>query len=149
VPASAFSATGSDASAFARDEFVSIGAVASSPSAALRASAALRNALTDVQVESEARASLERHYLGGHDILFPDAAAEWASHVEIVARLARLAEITSVVEPTKPSRRRSSVEGRRAEALASRLTDDARVKAYEILGERERAVSIMERRLRA
>jgi len=104
---------------------------------------------TDVQVETRARASLERQYLGGHDILFPDAAAEWASHVEMVARLARLAMITSVVEPTKPSRRRSSVEGTRVEALAGRLADDARVRAYEILGERERAVAIMERRLRA
>ena len=104
---------------------------------------------TDVQVETKARASLERQYLGGHDVLLPDVAAEWASHVEMVARLARLDEITSVVEPTKPSRRRSSVEGTRVEALAGRLADDARVKAYEILGERERAVSIMERRLRA
>ena len=104
---------------------------------------------TDVRVETDARASLERQYLGGHDVLFLDAATAWASHVEMVAGLARLAEITGVVEPTKPSRRRSSVGDTRVEALADRLADDARVKAYEILGERERAVSIMERRLRA
>lgn len=102
---------------------------------------------TDVQVETGARASLERQYLGGHDVLFPDVATEWASCVEVVAGLARLADITSVVEPTKPSRRRSSVQDTRVDALAGRLADDARVKAYEILGERERAVSIMERRL--
>jgi hypothetical protein len=34
-----------------------------------------------------------------------------------------------------------------AEALATRLVDDARVKAYDIVGDRERAVAIMERRL--
>ena len=39
-------------------------------------------------------------------------------------------------------------EGRTGE-LVCQLADDARVKAYEILGDRERAVSIMERRLRS
>lgn len=103
---------------------------------------------TDVQVETDARASLERRYLAGHDVLFPDVATEWASHVDLVAGLARLDKITSVVEPTTPSTRRSGGGDTRVDALAGRLADDARVKAYEILGERERAVSIMERRLR-
>ena len=37
----------------------------------------------------------------------------------------------------------------RVAMLADRLADDARVKAYEILGELARAVGIMQRRLRA
>jgi hypothetical protein len=54
-----------------------------------------------------------------------------------------------VTEPARPTRRasgRASIAAR-VEALATWLADDARVKAYEIVGERERAVSIMERRV--
>ena len=104
--------------------------------------------VADVRVETEARAELERRYLGGHAVLFPDAAAAWAGHVELVERLAGLAE---VAEPATSTRRPSGGESikARVEALAIWLADDARVKAYEIVGNRERAVSIMERRLGA
>ena len=103
---------------------------------------------TEVRVESGARAELERRYLGGHAVLFPDAAAAWAGHVAFVERLLGLAE---AIEPARPTRRPSGGEtiAAQVEALATWLADDARVKAYEILGERERAVSIMERRLRS
>ena len=103
---------------------------------------------TDVRVEADARAELERRYLGGHPVLFADVADEWAEHVEVVERLVGLAE---VFEPAKPGRRPTRGESIqvRVEALATRLADDARVKAYELLGEREQAVSIMERRLGA
>lgn len=104
----------------------------------------------DVRVDTEARADLERLYLGGHAVLFADAAAVWAEHIEIVERLARLAECIATAE-RRPAPRRSGGESfdARVEALASRLADDARVRAYEIVGNRERAVSIMERRLRS
>jgi hypothetical protein len=109
---------------------------------------------TDVRVETEARASLQRRYLGGYDVLFADVATDWAKHVEFIERLAGFAEVMASAETETPARRkpsatnvRATFEGR-AGALASQLADDARVKAYEILGERERAVSIMERRLR-
>jgi hypothetical protein len=102
--------------------------------------------VADVRVETEARAELERRYLSGHPVLFPDGATAWAGHVELVERLLGLAE---VIEPARPTKRPSGGESlaARVEALATRLADDARVKAYELLGERERAVSIMERRL--
>jgi hypothetical protein len=104
--------------------------------------------VADVRVETGARAELERRYLGGHAVLFPDAAAAWAGHVELVERLAGLAD---AIEPARATRRPSGGESIAAQvgALATRLADDARVKAYELLGERERAVSIMERRLGA
>jgi hypothetical protein len=103
---------------------------------------------TEVRVETEARAELERRYLGGHPVLFPDAAAAWAGHVDLVERLLGFAE---AIEPARPTRRPSGGESSKArvEALVTWLADDARVKAYEIVGERERAVSIMERRLGA
>jgi hypothetical protein len=102
--------------------------------------------VADARVATEARANLERRYLGGHAVLFPDAAAAWARHVDFVERLLGLAE---AIEPARPTRRASGGESLAAQvgALATRLADDARVKAYEIVGNRERAVSIMERRL--
>jgi hypothetical protein len=80
-----------------------------------------------------------------------DAAAAWAEHVEFVERLSGLAEVIAGAEPTKPAKRKPGGTGAgfdaRVTALAGDLADDARIRAYEILGDRERAVSIMERRL--
>jgi hypothetical protein len=70
----------------------------------------------------------------------------------MIERLGRLAEVIVPSKPVKARRRKpdasDSFDGQ-VGALASRLADNARVKAYEILGERERAVAIMERRLRS
>ncbi len=110
---------------------------------------------TNAQVETEARASLERRYLGGRDVLFPDVAADWAKHVELVEQIDGLAAILASAGASKPARNKTASNRASASfealmaALASQLADDARVKAYEILGDRERAVGIMERRLRA
>ena len=46
-----------------------------------------------------------------------------------------------MAELAKPTRRETGVEIAGVEALASQLADDARVKAYEIIGQRERAVA--------
>jgi hypothetical protein len=73
----------------------------------------------------------------------------------MVERLASLAEtMGSTGGPMARSRRSTriapggSLTERVAERVA-RLADDARVRAYEILGDRPRAVEIMERRLLA
>ena len=74
------------------------------------------------------------------------------SHVDMVERLASLAEtMASTGGPMARSRRSTrtasgSLTERVAERVA-RLADDARVRAYEILGDRPKAVEIMERRL--
>jgi hypothetical protein len=71
---------------------------------------------------------------------------------DFVERLASLAEtMASTGGPMARSRRPTRAAGgslteRVAERVAT-LTDDARVRAYEILGDRPRAVEIMERRL--
>jgi hypothetical protein len=106
----------------------------------------------DVQVENEARATLERRFFGGHDILFADASQAWASHVDLVERLAGLAEtMASTGGPMARSQRSTrTASGSLTECVAERvatLADDARVRAYEILGDRPKAVEIMERRL--
>jgi hypothetical protein len=107
----------------------------------------------EVRVENEARATLERRFFGGHDVFFADASQAWASHVDMVDRLRGLAEIVVPTGGPKARPRRStgteaggSVTERVAERVA-RLADDARVRAYEIMGDRPRAVAIMERRL--
>jgi len=107
----------------------------------------------DARVENEARATLERRFFGGHDVFFADASAAWASHVDLVERLAGLAEaMASTGGPMARSRRstRTAAGGSLAERVAervARLADDARVRAYEIMGDRPRAVQILERRL--
>jgi len=110
---------------------------------------------TDMRVEAGARTSLERRYFAGHGVLFADAAVAWAGHVAFVERLVRMAEVIAPGEPAKAGGRKADRNGAEdssdalVDALARRLADDARVKAFEILGQRERAVAIMERRLRA
>jgi hypothetical protein len=108
-----------------------------------------------VRVETDARATLERRFFGGHDVLFADATAAWTGHVDFVERLASLADALAPTSGPKPRARRSAVRAgspslteRVAERVAT-LTGDARVRAYEILGDRPRAVEIMERRLLA
>jgi hypothetical protein len=106
----------------------------------------------DVRAEGEARTTLERRYFGGHGVLLSDAATSWASHVDLVERLARLAEtLASTGGPMAQARRSTRTAGGSltehvAERVA-RLAEDARLRAYEVLGERTRAVEIMERRL--
>jgi len=108
---------------------------------------------SDVRVEAEARMRLERDYFAGQDVRFADTATAWAGHVELVEHLVRMAEVIPPGEPAKPGRGKPDRNGvedasdAQVDALARRLADDARVKAYEILGDREKAVTIMERRL--
>lgn len=108
-----------------------------------------------VRVETEARAALERRYFGGQEILLADAAEAWAELVEMVERLGTLAEtIIPAGRPTTGHRRSGgldsteTIEERMAERVAW-LADDARVRAYDILGDRPCAVRILERRLRS
>jgi hypothetical protein len=107
----------------------------------------------DVRVENEARATLERRFFGGHDVFFEDVSQTWTEHVDMVERLASLADsFVSTRGPKVRPRRSNGAEagGSVAERVSdrvARLADDARVRAYETLGDRPRAVQIMERRL--
>ena len=109
----------------------------------------------DVRVENEARATLERRFFGGHDVFFEDVSRRWAEHVDMIERLASLADAMAPTGGPMARSRRSkgsdavgSVTERVADRVA-RLADDARVRAYETLGDRPRAVQILERRLSA
>lgn len=104
----------------------------------------------DVQAATEARATLSRRYYGGHDVLFADAATSWAEHVETVERLKSLAE--TITYARKAASR--SAGGRKrplpsvqaeVDGRVAWLTQWSKVRAYEVLGERPKAVTIMER----
>ena len=109
----------------------------------------------DVRIENEARAALERRFFAGHDVFFTDARQAWDEHVDVVERVVRLADVFAP-QDNPPSEGRgssateqgASIEVRVAER-AARLADDARVRAFELLGDRPKAVAIMERRLLA
>jgi len=112
--------------------------------------------LTDVGAEEVARATLERRYFDDQRVLFSDATEAWASLREIVDRLVALAELNQIAMRAADSptdeRATDSLAAQvpdTAESRAAILADDARVTAFELLGDRSRAVAIMERRLRA
>jgi len=105
----------------------------------------------DVRVGTEARARLERRFFGGHDVFFKDVSQTWAEHVDMVERLAGLAEAFAMsaqarTRGSKAPEAGQSLTERVADRVA-RLADDARVRAYETLGDRPKAVQILERRL--
>ena len=119
--------------------------------------------LTGIYVAEEARLLLERRYLDGHAALFPDAIADWEQLRENAERLASQA---SGLPPLPVGRRRAPRSAEiappgldpdalrasartQAPAIASRLVDDARTGALDVLGDTEGATSMMARRLRA
>jgi hypothetical protein len=105
----------------------------------------------DVQIEQESRAIVQHRYFGGHDVFFPDAGQAWLEHVDLVERLVSLGGVLSQAGATATKRRgrdeeQGTVDVRIAEGVAT-LADHARIRAYEILGDRPKAVAIVERRL--
>jgi len=113
--------------------------------------------LATVEVEEEARAQLEVRYLDGHGALFAGAAGEWANLREMADQLAGLAEIlpfpgtavrTDLAEAARSDRPGGDRE-KRVAARAAALADQARLTALDILGDREGAAAIVERRLRS
>jgi hypothetical protein len=86
-------------------------------------------------------------------VFLADATKRWAGHVDLITRPIGLAEDMPWAGRAKARLRRpTGIEPRasmaaRAATRAETLADDARVRAYEVLGDLPRAVEIMERRL--
>jgi hypothetical protein len=98
-----------------------------------------------VSAEEGARALLAERYFEGHPLLFTDAETAWA---ELSAFVDRLTGVAGTMDPPPGEPAADGDPAVRAAARAAILADDARVRSFELLGEHERAVSIMERRLR-
>jgi hypothetical protein len=112
--------------------------------------------LTSLSATHEARLLLERRYLDGRGVLFPDLARDWDSLRETSARLAALADALPALGDGRSrsrglrdlSPRRTAVAGRAA-AQAAWLADTAREAALDLLGDTDGAEAIAERRLRS
>jgi len=119
--------------------------------------------LTGIYAAEEARLLLERRYLDSHPALFPDAIEDWQ---RLRASTERLAGLRDALPPPPVGRRRAprsaeveppgldldvlrSGARREAQAVASRLVDEARAAALDVLGDTESATSMMARKLRA
>jgi hypothetical protein len=107
----------------------------------------------DVQVMDQMRATLADCYFAGHDVLFADARTRWQGHVDQVRRIKGLADDIGSSARGKAARRQRdrgpsvpTVEVG-VEAWVAWLTDWSKVRAFEVLGERPKAVAIMERRI--
>jgi len=122
--------------------------------------AAWRTAVTDwltgLSAAEEARLILERRYLDGRGVLFPDLGRDWETLRETGARLAAVADTLPALRDGRSqgrglqhlSPRRTAVAGRAA-AQAADLADTARLAALDLLGDTEGALAIAERRLRS
>lgn len=112
---------------------------------------ALAFTLTNLYVEEAARVSLERRYLVGRGVLFPALTQEWADLVERLAWLAEHADRLPWLDaPDNATLDPADLRARATEAAADRaieLADLARIGALDILGERERARAVLERRM--
>lgn len=111
--------------------------------------------LTNLYLAEETRLLLERRYLDGHSVLFPDLGRDWDTLRETGARLAALADaLPALGDGRSRSRRLQDLTPRRtsvadrAAAQAACLADTAREAALDLLGDTEGAVAIAERRLR-
>ncbi len=91
----------------------------------------------------EARATVERRYLGGHPALFPDRQAEWADRLLETQHLGAMAigltEKEAVALPCPPD---PEVAAAPVERLVADLVEPARAEALEDLGQGRRAFGI-------
>jgi hypothetical protein len=119
--------------------------------------------LTGLYAAEEVRLLLERRYLDGHAALFSDAIADWERLRESAERLAGLggalppppvgrcrASRSAEIEPPGLDLDALRAQARSAAAdLASRLVDEARAAALDVLGDAEGATAIAAQRMRA
>lgn len=117
--------------------------------------------LTRICAAEEARALLERRYLDGHPVLFPDAIADWGRLQESAERLASRGDSLRPLSVGLRAPRSAEIEppdldldalrsGARAQVptMAARLVDEARAATLDVLGDSEGATSMAARRLR-
>jgi len=110
----------------------------------------------DLAAAEEARLLVERRYLGGRSVLFPDIERDLDTLRESGARLSALAGAPPTLRDGRFPRRglhdrspRPTAVAGRAAAHAASLADAARAAALDLLGDTVGAVAIAEHRLRS
>ncbi len=112
---------------------------------------AVANLLVTMTVEEDARAELEARYLGGQPSLLGDAEREWTRFGELVDALWTIAE--RLVPLTQAEERRLPKDAlelfdERVQERVRAIADNAKISAFDRLGENSRALAILEARLR-
>jgi hypothetical protein len=102
--------------------------------------------LVKVMVEEEAREALEARYLGGRPAWLAKTEEAWDRFAGQVDRLWSIAGAASEAGDPEDDPEADPLTGRVADR-ARHLADDARISAFERLGEMPRAVAIVEARL--
>ena len=117
--------------------------------------ASVEELVRDVRVEQAARSALDETYFAGRSVLFAEVAEHWTQLGDQADRLDSIVETLREpfrtragfglrhVLPAKPG-----LIADRARSRAAELADDARIAAFEIFGDRPRAIAIAESRLR-
>jgi hypothetical protein len=117
--------------------------------------ASIEELVRDVHVEQAARSALDETYFADRSVLFAEVAQAWTQLEDQAARLDTIMETLR-----EPFRTRAGFGLRRAlpakpgliagraQSRVAELADDARIAAFEILGDRARAIAIAESRLR-
>jgi hypothetical protein len=117
--------------------------------------ASVEELVRDVRVEQAARSALDETYFAGRSALFAEVADAWTRLGEQADRLDTIVETLR-----EPFRTRAGFGLRhvlpakqgliadRARSRVAELADDARIAAFEIFGDRPRAIAIAESRLR-
>ena len=112
--------------------------------------------VSDVRLEQLARSALDDAYFGGRPVLFDAVAEDWMQLGQQADRLQSSVETLREPFRTRAGFHRQCLLPKPASSIASRagaraaeLADDARIAAFGALGERHRALRIVERRLRA
>jgi hypothetical protein len=108
-----------------------------------------------VRVEQAARSALDERYFAGRSVLFAEVAEDWTRLSDQADRLDMIVETLREPFRTRAGfglRRalpaKPGVIAGRARSRAAELADDARIVAFEALGERPRAIDLAEARLR-
>jgi hypothetical protein len=107
--------------------------------------------LATMLIEEDARTALEDRYLGGHPSLLGDTETAWSNFGEIVDALWSVAESDGAGTPTKDRLSLNDAEqlfDKRVEERVRTVADNARIAAFDRLGENLRALEILEARVR-
>jgi hypothetical protein len=115
--------------------------------------------VVSIYAAEEARVQLERRFLGGTSILFPDLGADWLRLHDQAERLAGLGALvgatTAMVDRARRSRPQIDVRqllvaaAHRAPEEAASFVDAAWAAALDTLGDTDGAATILQRRLQA
>jgi len=107
--------------------------------------------VNEVDAAAAAQTEVEARYFTGRSVLFAEAADELASTQALADRVSQLmVALPTPLRARVPERSEARTDGltQRVAARVAAVTEDARISAFQLLGEPLRAASLVERHLR-